>query len=110
MGYTNYWHQHNDFTDEQWNKIKDEYENYVKPLAGNEIKDNSDVNNIIFDGGCETFVLSKFSEKEPDRRYKEQDLSLHFCKTRMDKYDIYVWYLLTYINRLCPDFSISRDQ
>jgi|TARA_R110000796_G_scaffold235928_1_gene355094 hypothetical protein len=110
MGYTNYWHQYNDFTDEQWNKIKEEYENYVKPLAGDEIDDNSDTNTIIFDGGCETFLLCKFSKKEPERKYKEQDLSFHFCKTNMAKYDIYVWYLLTYINRLCPEFSISRDQ
>ena len=31
MGYTNYWHQHNDFTDDQWKEIKEEYE-YVKEV------------------------------------------------------------------------------
>ena len=44
MGYTNYWHQYNDFTDEQWNKIKEEYENYVKPLAVNFQKKNQKEN------------------------------------------------------------------
>ena len=32
MGYTNYWHQHNDFTDEQWKSIKEEYD-YIKEVC-----------------------------------------------------------------------------
>ena len=108
MGYTNYWHQYNDFTDEQWKTIKEEYEEYVKPLAGQDIKDSSDTNDICFDGMCETFLLSKSAKTIKD--YPEQDVSFNFCKTRMAKYDIYVWYLLTFINRLVPEFSISRDR
>ena len=112
MGYTNYWHQYNDFTDKEWESIKDEYDNYIKPLAlaNKDIKDNSDENNIIFDGGCETFVLSKNCRMNDKKRYDEEDLSFNFCKTRMAKYDIYVWYLLTFINRLRPEISISRDR
>ena len=25
MGYTNYWHQYNDFTDAEWKQIKEEF-------------------------------------------------------------------------------------
>jgi len=109
MGYTNYWHQHNDISNENWKKIEDEYKNYVLPVAGKHIVDFSDPDTIRFDGGCETFVFSKHSIKEADRRYPEEDLSFHFCKTRAALYDIFVWYLLTYINKIDPSISISRD-
>ena len=90
-------------------KIEDEYKNYVLPVAGKHIVDFSDPDTIRFDGGCETFVFSKHSTKEADRRYPEEDLSFHFCKTRLALYDIFVWYLLTYINKIDPSISISRD-
>ena len=109
MGYTNYWHQHNDISNENWKKIEDEYKKYVLPVAGKHIVDFSDPDTIRFDGGCETFVFSKHSIKEADRRYPEEDLSVHFCKTRAALYDIFVWYLLTYINKIDPSISISRD-
>ena len=110
MGYTNYWHQHNDISNENWKKIEDEYKNYVLPVAGKHIVDFSDPDTIRFDGGCETFVFSKHSTKEADRRYPEEDLSFHFCKTRAALYDIFVWYLLTYINKIDPSISISSDR
>ena len=52
MGYTNYWHQHNDFTDEQWKSIKEEYD-YIKEVCENVIKDETittahKINNISF--------------------------------------------------------------
>ena len=109
MGYTNYWHQHDDISNENWKKIENEYKNYVLPVAGKHIVDFSDPDTIRFDGGCETFVFSKHSTKEADRRYPEEDLSFHFCKTRLALYDIFVWYLLTYINKIDPSISISRD-
>lgn len=109
MGYTNYWHQHDDISNENWKKIENEYKNYVLPVAGKHIVDFSDPDTIRFDGGCETFVFSKHSTKEADRRYPEEDLSFHFCKTRAALYDIFVWYLLTYINKIDPSISISRD-
>jgi hypothetical protein len=109
MGYTNYWHQHDDISNENWKKIEDEYKKYVLPVAGKHIVDFSDPDTIRFDGGCETFVFSKHSTKEADRRYPEEDLSFHFCKTRAALYDIFVWYLLTYINKIDPSISISRD-
>lgn len=109
MGYTNYWHQKNDISDANWKKIKDEYNNYILSVAGKRIVDLSKEDIISFDGGCETFVFSKHSTKEADRRYPEEDLSFHFCKTRLALYDIFVWYLLTYINKIDPSISIDRD-
>lgn len=109
MGYTNYWHQHDDISNENWKKIENEYKNYVLLVAGKHIVDFSDPDTIRFDGGCETFVFSKHSTKEADRRYPEEDLSFHFCKTRAALYDIFVWYLLTYINKIDPSISIDRD-
>ena len=38
MGYTNYWHQHNDFTDTEWGQIKEEYK-YIKEACESIIVD-----------------------------------------------------------------------
>ena len=112
MGYTNYWHQHINFTDDQWKQIQHEAD-YIdgiadKNLADIEITDE----HIIFNGnpGCETFVLEKnmLTEKE----YDSQDLSFNFCKTRAMTYDIYVWHMLVFVAGMINDtnkFSISRD-
>lgn len=117
MGYTNYWHQHNDFTDEQWKSIKEEYD-YIKEVCGNIIKDETtdlDENtHIIFNGigddAHETFFLSKDAKPFNFKKdYEGQDTSFYFCKTAMKPYDIAVWYMLTQIQRICPSISISRD-
>ena len=107
MGYTNYWHQHNDITDENWKVIMIEYRNYILQVAGDEIQDESTADSIRFVGSCETFVFNKFAKMEKD--YPEQDISLNFCKTRQAKYDIYVWYMLMFINKICPGIAINRD-
>ena len=50
MGYTNYWHQYNDFTDEEWKQIKEEYE-YIKEVCENVIKDETiTTDEIVFNG------------------------------------------------------------
>ena len=107
MGYTNYWRQKTDIPQSKWKKIKEEYEEYVKPVAGNLIEDSSSNNNIVFDGSCETFFFTQKAETTP--AYKGQDPSFNFCKTRGAQYDLAVWYLLTFINNLCPEIEISRD-
>ena len=107
MGYTNYWHQHNDISDSNWKIIKSEYTNYVQQIAGTKIIDSSTEDTIKFDGGCETFLFSKHAKTIPD--YKGQDISLSYCKTRAALYDIFVWYMLTFINKTDPSISISRD-
>ena len=114
MGYTNYWHQHNDFTDEQWKSIKEEYE-YIKEVCGTIIHDETiTTDEIVFNGkgslGHETFVLKKDAKPFNFKKdYEGQDTSFYFCKTAMKPYDIAVWYMLTQIQRICPSVSISRD-
>ena len=107
MGYTNYWRQKTDIPQGKWKRIKEEYEEYVKPVAGDLIEDSSSNNNIVFDGSCETFFFTQKAETTP--AYKGQDPSFNFCKTRGAQYDLAVWYLLTFINNLCPEIEISRD-
>jgi len=114
MGYTNYWHQHNDFTDTEWSQIKQEYE-YIKEACETIIVDQSEnKDEIIFNGMAikgldhETFILNKNTKTKKD--YKSQDLSFNFCKTAMKPYDLAVWHLLCFVQRICPDFAISRDR
>ena len=38
MGYTNYWHQHNDFTDIEWKQIQEEYD-YITEVCEDIIVD-----------------------------------------------------------------------
>ncbi len=107
MGYTNFWHQHNDISNEDWKLIKNEYHNYVQKIAGDKIVDNSTEDTISFDGDYEPFVFSRYAKTKPP--YEGQDPSLHFCKTNQCLYDIFVWYLLTFINKTDLSISISRD-
>ena len=113
MGYTNYWHQYNDFTDTEWKQIKDEFE-YIKETIGDIIVDESTDNIIKFNGigdnGHEDFYLNRDARTPFDKSYEGQDVSFDFCKTNGKPYDIVVWHLLTFINRICPNFAISRDR
>ena len=113
MGYTNYWHKYNDFTESEWKQIKEEFE-YIKETVGFLIEDQSTDTIIKFNGvgenGYEDFYLNKEARTFKDKMYEGQDLSFDFCKTNQKPYDIVVWYLLTFINRTCPHFSISRDR
>ena len=111
MGYTNYWHQHNDFTDIEWKQIKEEYE-YIKEVSEGIIVDETKkTDEIVFNGkhlDHETFVLNKNTNTKKD--YEGQDLSFNFCKTARKPYDLAVWHLLCFVHRICPDFAISRDR
>jgi len=115
MGYTNYWEQPTDFNEDQWVAVMNEAE-YLKTfdfISVGVFKDE-----IVIHGGktlssfedtCETFVLPKKALTEADRRYKEQKLELHFCKTRELPYDLAVWHLLTFCQMIKQDFVASRD-
>ena len=110
MGYTNYWHQHNDFTDEEWKQIKQEYD-YITEVCEDIIVDETiTTDEIVFNGkgenAHETFHLSKNAKPFNFKKdYEGQDTSFYFCKTAMKPYDIAVWNMLTFINRICPSFQ-----
>ena len=112
MGYTNYWHQHEDFTNRQWRYIKAEAE-YMKEIGSDVIDIHIEPDEIIINGkeNCETFVLNRTVPIV--KNYEGQDLTFNFCKTRRLPYDIYVWHLLVFCAGMINDtdvFSISRDR
>lgn len=113
MGYTNYWHKYNDFTNTEWQQIKEEFD-YLKTVDGHLIKDESTDDIIKFNGigdnGHEDFYLNREAKTPFDKTYAGQDISFDFCKTNEKPYDIVVWHLLTFINRICPHVAISRDR
>ena len=113
MGYTNYWHKYNDFTELEWKQIKDEF-HYIKQTIGHLIVDQSTDDIIKFNGkganSHEDFYLNKFARTRTDQMYEGQDLSFDFCKTNGKPYDIAVWHLLSFINRIVPNFAINRDR
>ena len=43
MGYTNYWYQNKSFTDQEWKKIKEEYD-YIKDVCQGIIIDETKSN------------------------------------------------------------------
>ena len=50
MGYTNYWHQHRDFTGIEWGQIKEEYD-YIKEVCEGIIVDKTiTADQIVFNG------------------------------------------------------------
>ena len=112
MGYTNYWEQPTDFTTDEWCAVMNEAE-YLKNIGNNFnvgiYKDEIIINGSTADNTCETFVLPKKALTEADRRYKEQKLNFHFCKTRELPYDLAVWHLLTFCQMIKKDFECSRD-
>ena len=112
MGYTNYWHQHRDFTGIEWGQIKEEYD-YIKEVCEGIIVDKTiTADQIVFNGNPknvqnhEPFVIRKIAKTGEIG----EDLSFNFCKTAMKPYDLAVWHMLCFINRICPEFSISRDR
>lgn len=110
MGYTNYWHQYINFTDQQWNQIKNEV-NYVIQYLPSGIEYQVTDEHILIEGGCETFVLEKNLPTEPE--YAGQDINFFFCKTREMPYDLHVWHMLVFCAGMINDtdkFSISRDR
>ena len=65
MGYTNYWTKKRAFTDDEWKKIKDEYE-WLKEMGEEIIVDQSEnEDEIMFNGMAikgldhETFYINK---------------------------------------------------
>ena len=122
MGYTNYWKQKRDFTNQEWYEITDFYwsnlyyndQKYSEDEGGQRIEHQiADNECIIFNGKkpYETFILKKELLKEP--RFKGDDVTFNFCKTAKFPYDEIVWELLSWIknNKFHNNsaFEISND-
>jgi len=107
MGYTNYWTQTRDFTNDEWTKVKREYDWLLEMDDQRTIKNETmspDHDLIIFNGkgelSHETMVIRKRKNNE----------DFQFCKTARKPYDIGVWHMLAFIKSNTEAYSeIRRD-
>ena len=118
MGYTNYWTYKKPFDDNEWSKIKDEYDYIVENFDGEIIKNETPVHkfneyirfNGIGENEHETFLLYKdFRQRE--KYYKDMDIAFDFCKTNRKPYDLAVWHMLSFAKNVNDDkIEIRRDR
>ena len=95
------------FTDDEWKRVKDEYE-WLTEMGEEIIVDQSEnKDEIMFNGMAikgldhETFYINKKNDRE----------SFNFCKTARKPYDLAVWHLLYFINNETGAMKkISRDR
>ena len=106
MGYTNYWEQTRDFTDNEWIKVQQVY-SWLLEMDQEKTIHNQCMGNeeIVFNGykedSHETMVISKKALK---------DNCFYFCKTARKPYDIAVWHMLGFIKSNTGAYSeIRRD-
>jgi hypothetical protein len=113
MGYTHYWRQSEDFTDDQWSAIcKDTRKilTYCRKQGiaiqyecdDTRIRSCVTKSEIHFNGagsdGCETFYIQFGNPRD-----------FNFCKTERRPYDLAVCLCLLRISHHCSAFSISSD-
>ena len=119
MGYTNYWYQTKSFTNEEWEKVLEEYD-YIQDVLGVDeliIDDTKDYNvAIVFNGNPEndqdheTFLLYKDAKTKANAP-AIGDITFNFCKTAEKPYDIAVWHLLSFAYHNTKAITkISRDR
>ena len=118
MGYTNYWYQHEDFTNDEWHKIQVFFHGLKMVYGGGSyLKADHIINDqtrsdshIQFNGAkgqdYETFELKKSCI------YDDHNVAFNFCKTNRNPYDAMVWALLSYARYVKGDrsqFVVSND-
>ena len=118
MGYTNYWYQHEDFTNDEWHKIQVFFHGLKMVYGGgaylkaDHIINDQTINDshIQFNGtkgqDYETFELKKSCI------YDDHNVAFNFCKTNRNPYDAMVWALLSYARYVKGDrsqFVVSND-
>ena len=120
MGYTNYWNQPTDFTDEEWDAVVREFkyvcdmgEDFIDEVTISNIKDGGVTDAISFNAlNCETFYICKAVSGPLYFNYSAEDNTsfwTNFCKTNARTIDIYVWHMLTFCQMIKEDFTCSRD-
>ena len=112
MGYTNYWRQSADFSEQEWDTIMAFYEGLKHTFHFEDETYRGDA--IQFNGldgqDHETFVLKRYANKNVD--YEGCDPNFNFCKTNRKPYDAVVWSLLCFARYIKEDkdtFKISND-
>ena len=118
MGYTNNWHQKDDFTDTEFNKLAKHTKKMIKffeeeleiKFSQKEIDIN--LNFISFNGDNEndldheTFIFEQIKREKYD--YETQDDyddlgAFNFCKTNRKPYDALVWNILRKAYQIAPE-------
>ena len=123
MGYTHYFTQTRDFTDNEWQEIKSFSALLLQRGSSNliidckydqkfKINDKEILFNGIKNDGHETFILDKLKCKFPDYYTAEDKKAgvFNFCKTARKDYDKYVVAILCGVNVLAPGvLTIKSD-
>jgi hypothetical protein len=108
MGYTHYFPQQRDFTDNEWDKTRRamsqihhhaafKYNVVLKGWNGTSLVECND-KTIAFNGDAKTG-----DDHETFRIHKEHNPDFNFCKTAYKPYDLVVCALLAFINHIAPD-------
>lgn len=131
MGYTNCWHQIEDFTDTEFMKLANHTRKMIKFFEEElEIKfsevsfkelalKEDDLRYISFNGDIEndldheTFVFTQIKREkydyETDQDYENKG-AFNFCKTNRKPYDALVWNVLRKAFEIAPEkITISND-
>ena len=130
MGYTNNWHQKDDFTDTEFNKLAKHTKKMIK-FFEEELEINFSQKEIVFeysdknlnfisfngdnenDLDHETFIFEQIKREKYD--YETQDDyddlgAFNFCKTNRKPYDALVWNILRKAYQIAPKkISIGND-
>ena len=130
MGYTNNWHQKDDFTDTEFNKLAKHTKKMIK-FFEEELEINFSQKEIVFeysdknlnfiyfngdnenDLDHETFIFEQIKREKYD--YETQDDyddlgAFNFCKTNRKPYDARVWNILRKAYQIAPKkISIGND-
>ena len=130
MGYTNNWHQKDDFTDTDFNKLAKHTKKMIK-FFEEELEINFSQKEIVFeysdknlnfisfngdnenDLDHETFIFEQIKREKYD--YESDDDydnlgAFYFCKTNRKPYDALVWNILRKAYQIAPKkISIGND-
>ena len=118
MGYTNNWHQKDDFTDTEFNKLAKHTKKMIKffeeeleiKFSQKEIDIN--LNFISFNGDNEndldheTFIFEQIKREKYDYETDDDYDNLgafYFCKTNRKPYDALVWNILRKAYQIAPE-------
>ena len=123
MGYTNNWHQKDDFTDTEFNKLAKHTKKMIK-FFEEELEINFSQKEIVFeysdknlnfisfngdnenDLDHETFIFEQIKREKYD--YESDDDydnlgAFYFCKTNRKPYDALVWNILRKAYQIAPE-------
>jgi len=124
MGYSNTWNQHENFSEEEWAKIKLFYHGLKLVHGGGALIEADHIiddqtesgSHIKFNGtngqDYETFTLKQYATIVSPETTRFGDPTFNFCKTNRNPYDAIVWAVLSYAryvkgNR--DNFTIRND-